>query len=58
VEIFGPEASGKTTLALHMIAEAQKLGGYLYIQFLIFGVIIEMSIAFVCIRFTIYIQLK
>ncbi|KAH1209400.1 DNA repair protein recA 3, mitochondrial [Glycine max] len=28
VEIFGPEASGKTTLALHMIAEAQKLGGY------------------------------
>ena len=26
-EIFGPEASGKTTLALHMIAEAQKLGG-------------------------------
>lgn len=27
VEIYGPEASGKTTLALHMIAEAQKLGG-------------------------------
>ncbi len=27
VEIFGPESSGKTTLALHMIAEAQKLGG-------------------------------
>ena len=27
VEIFGPEASGKTTLALHCIAEAQKLGG-------------------------------
>jgi recombination protein RecA len=27
VEIFGPEASGKTTLALHMIAEAQKKGG-------------------------------
>ncbi|MCX8041477.1 MAG: recombinase RecA [Thermodesulfobacteriaceae bacterium] len=26
-EIFGPEASGKTTLALHIIAEAQKLGG-------------------------------
>jgi len=26
VEIFGPEASGKTTLALHIIAEAQKLG--------------------------------
>jgi recombination protein RecA len=27
VEIFGPEASGKTTLALHIIAEAQKAGG-------------------------------
>ena len=27
VEIFGPEASGKTTLGLHTIAEAQKLGG-------------------------------
>src|SRR4030043_1141601 len=27
VEIFGPEASGKTTLCLHVIAEAQKLGG-------------------------------
>ena len=27
-EIFGPEASGKTTLALHILAEAQKLGGY------------------------------
>jgi len=26
-EIFGPESSGKTTLALHIIAEAQKLGG-------------------------------
>ena len=26
-EIFGPESSGKTTLALHVIAEAQKLGG-------------------------------
>ncbi len=26
-EIFGPEGSGKTTLALHAIAEAQKLGG-------------------------------
>ncbi|GAB2225162.1 hypothetical protein Droror1_Dr00005950 [Drosera rotundifolia] len=28
VEIYGPEASGKTTLALHVIAEAQKLGGF------------------------------
>jgi len=27
IEVFGPESSGKTTLALHMIAEAQKLGG-------------------------------
>ena len=28
IEIFGPESSGKTTFALHAIAEAQKLGGY------------------------------
>ncbi|HSN59127.1 MAG TPA: recombinase RecA [Clostridiaceae bacterium] len=27
VEIFGPESSGKTTVALHMVAEAQKSGG-------------------------------
>src|SRR6202140_5347910 len=27
VEIYGPESSGKTTLALHVIAEAQKTGG-------------------------------
>src|SRR3989338_475254 len=27
IEIFGPEASGKTTLAQHIIAEVQKLGG-------------------------------
>src|SRR5438045_4420263 len=27
VEIYGPESSGKTTLALQVIAEAQKLGG-------------------------------
>jgi recombination protein RecA len=27
VEIFGPESSGKTTLSLHVIAEAQKMGG-------------------------------
>src|SRR3989338_4619881 len=26
-EIFGPESSGKTTLALHVVAQAQKLGG-------------------------------
>jgi recombination protein RecA len=28
VEVFGPESSGKTTVALHVIAEAQKMGGY------------------------------
>lgn len=28
VEIYGPESSGKTTFALHAIAEAQKAGGY------------------------------
>lgn len=27
IEIYGPESSGKTTLALHCVAEAQKLGG-------------------------------
>ena len=27
IEVFGPESSGKTTLALHVIAEAQKMGG-------------------------------
>ena len=27
IEIFGPESSGKTTLALHVIAQVQKLGG-------------------------------
>lgn len=42
MEIFGPEASGKTTLALHVIAEAQKLGGYLYNTF--FEMIIEKSL--------------
>jgi molybdopterin-guanine dinucleotide biosynthesis protein len=34
VEIFGPEASGKTTLAMHVIAEAQKEGGILYRELL------------------------
>ena len=28
IEIYGPESSGKTTLALHVVAEAQKAGGY------------------------------
>src|ERR1035437_1977584 len=27
IEIYGPESSGKTTLALHLVAQAQKLGG-------------------------------
>lgn len=27
IELYGPESSGKTTLALHVVAEAQKLGG-------------------------------
>jgi len=28
IEVFGPESSGKTTLALHVVANAQKSGGY------------------------------
>ncbi|MBQ8293389.1 MAG: recombinase RecA [Bacilli bacterium] len=28
IEVYGPESSGKTTFALHAIAEAQKMGGY------------------------------
>jgi len=28
IEIFGPESSGKTTVALHIIAESQKMGGF------------------------------
>ena len=32
VEIFGPEASGKTTLVYHVIAEAQRTGGVLRIH--------------------------
>src|SRR5262245_46181496 len=27
VELYGPESSGKTTLALHIVAQAQRLGG-------------------------------
>ena len=27
IEIYGPESSGKTTLALHVVAEAQRMGG-------------------------------
>lgn len=36
VEIYGQEASGKTTLALHIIKEAQKLGGAYTILFVMF----------------------
>ena len=31
VEIYGPESSGKTTVALHVVAEAQKMGAVLLI---------------------------
>ena len=41
IEIFGPESSGKTTLAIHAIAEAQKAGG--------FAAIIDAEHAFVLI---------
>ena len=27
IEVFGPESSGKTTIALHIIAQSQKMGG-------------------------------
>ena len=27
IEIYGPESSGKTTVSLHIVAEAQKMGG-------------------------------
>src|SRR3989338_6695400 len=27
IEVYGPESSGKTTLCLHVVAEAQKMGG-------------------------------
>lgn len=35
MEIYGPEASGKTTLALHVIAEAQKSGGMAIVPLLV-----------------------
>lgn len=50
MEIYGPEASGKTTLALHVIAEAQKQGGciiYFYIH-TVFIYIIEIKIRVTC----------
>ena len=34
IEIYGPESSGKTTLALHILAEAQKRGGEVRVVFL------------------------
>lgn len=37
MEIYGPEASGKTTLALHVIAEAQKNGGKIMFYSLTFS---------------------
>ena len=37
VEIFGPESSGKTTIALQVIAEAQKTGGMERLKFLPFA---------------------
>ena len=40
VEIYGPESSGKTTLALHAIAECQKLGGRAAIIAIIIGIIL------------------
>ena len=36
VEIYGPESSGKTTLALHAIAEIQKIGGSITQKLFIF----------------------
>ena len=41
VEIYGPESSGKTTIALHVVAEAQKLGGEAaFIDFLLSAIIL------------------
>ena len=36
VEIYGKEASGKTTLALHVVKEAQKNGGLHFVEGLFF----------------------
>ena len=33
IEIYGPESSGKTTLAIHAIAEAQKNGGIFFVSY-------------------------
>lgn len=52
VEIYGREASGKTTLALHVIKEAQKLGGACYFGFLIFGLTKLVLAVCVCFLFS------
>ena len=43
IEIFGPESSGKTTVALHIVAEAQKLGGEAAFQYV--KRVIELALA-------------
>lgn len=47
MEIYGPEASGKTTIALHLIAEAQRQGG-MYVHFpdllLLWGLIFSAAL--------------
>lgn len=48
VEIFGPEASGKTTLALHVIAEAQKHGGYPSKPILLIALSVMASVITLC----------
>lgn len=46
VEIFGQEASGKTTLALHVIREAQKLGGVLSILLFLYKFFVKVVTPF------------
>jgi recombination protein RecA len=43
VEIYGPEASGKTTLALHAVAEIQKTGGYFDIRLIIIDLFLSLN---------------
>ena len=42
VEIFGKEASGKTTLALHIVKEAQKNGGLSFLYDALFFLLLLM----------------